>query len=178
MAFPAIRAKMQIEGYPYVPDKPPMVLGDYPIFDTYEEWGFIYLQSDNRMAAPEKKRETTKYAEQEGENTDPRTVDDAFDYKVKFLIECPNTNKENANIKIKKFNDAIRKVDENGIKTCNHIAFYNQAKRVMIVGIPEIIAEPESFYRYKGQVLDCVVVELTIHVDTPSLCDFSTMEYV
>lgn len=165
---------MQIEGYP----KEGLTLSDCPIFDTYEELGFIYIESDHRIGAPEKKRETTTYAEQEGENVDPRTVDDVFDYKVTFLIECPNTNKENANEKIKKFNDAIRKVDiETGIKTCKHIAFYNDYKRVMIIGIPEVIEEPKEFYRYKGDVLDCVLIELTIHVDKPSLCDFSTKVY-
>ena len=176
MAQPAIKARIQIEDYP----KEGNTLSDCPIFDTYKEFGFIYIESDKRTAAPEKKRETTTYAEQEGENTDLRTVDDVFDYKVTFLIECPNTNKENANAKIKKFNDAIRKIDtKTGIKTCKHIALYNDYKRVMIVGIPEVIAEPKEFYRDRhNNVLDCVLVELTIHVDTPSLCDFSTMEYV
>lgn len=176
MAHPAIRARIQIDGYP----QDGYVLSDCPIYDTFEEFGFIYIESDHRTAPPEKKRETTTYAEQEGENTDLRTVDDVFDYKITFLIECPNTNKENANAKIKKFNDAIRKIDHNtGIKTCKHIALYNDYKRVMIVGIPEVIAEPKEFYRDRNNtVLDCVLVELTIHVDTPSLCDFSTMVYV
>lgn len=143
--------------------------------DTFTKWGFIYIESDKRTAAPEKKRETTTYAEQEGENTDPRTVDDVFDYKVTFLIETPNSNKENANVKIKAFNDAIRSVDsKTKIKTCKRIKFYNDYKRVMISGIPEVIAEPKDFYRdRKGNVLDCVLFELTIHVDKPSECNFA-----
>lgn len=163
MAFPsALRADMLIEG------------SGYPKGDTYDKWGFIYLESDNRTSAPEKKRETTTYAEQEGENTDPRTVDDVFDYKVKFLIECPNSNLDNANKKIKAFNAAIRSVNPiTGIKTCRRVQFYNYFKRVMIAGIPEVIAEPTDFYRQiDGKTLDCVVVELTIHVDIPSACDF------
>lgn len=157
-----IRARLQIE--------------DGPIDDTYSKWGFIYIESDHRTAPPEKERETTSYAEQEGENVDPRTVDAPFDYAVKFLIETPNTDKDNANAKIKAFNDAIRETDaETKIKTCKTITFYNDYKRVKIVGIPEVIAEPTEFYRQlNGNVLDCVMIELKIHVSTPSLCDFST----
>lgn len=146
------------------------------IEDTYDKWGFIYIEAEHRTSAPEKKRETTTYAEEEGEHTDPRTVADVFDYTVKFLIECPNTNLENANVKIKAFNDAIRtKEKDSDIITCKRITFYNDYKRVKIVGIPEVIAEPKEFYRQQdGKVLDCVIIELKIHVDKPSLCDFST----
>lgn len=145
------------------------------IDDTYDKWGFIYIEADHRTAAPEKELEVTTYAEQEGENVDPRTVDASFDYNVKFLIETPNTDKENANVKIKAFNDAIRTRTQNSdIKTCKTITFYNDYKRVKIVGIPEPIAEPKEFYRQKnGNVLDCVLIELKIHVPKPSLCDFS-----
>lgn len=145
------------------------------IDDTYNKWGFIYIESDHRTSAPEKEREISTYAEQEGENVDPRTVDTSFDYTVKFLIETPNTNLENANAKIKAFNDAIRTIDpQTKIKTCKTITFYNDYKRVKIAGIPEIIAEPTEFYRQlNGNVLDCVLIELKIHVPKPSLCDFS-----
>lgn len=160
MAQPAIRVRMQIDG-------------EAQPTDTFDKWGFIYIESDNRIAPPEKKRETTTYAEEEGEHTDLRTVDDAFDYKVKFLIETPNTSKENANVKIKAFNDAIRSVKD-GVKTCKRITLYNDYKRVVIHGIPEIIAEPTDFYRDRnGKVLDCVLFELVIHVDQPSRCNFS-----
>lgn len=161
-AFPSIRARIQIGNEP-------------EISDTYTRFGFIYIEADHRTAAPEKERETTTYVEQEGENVDLRTVDDVFDYTVKFLIETPNTNMENANAKIAAFNNMIRDVDEKTkIKTCKRIAFYNDYKRVKIVGIPEIIAEPTEFYRQlNGNVLDCVLIELKIHVDKPSLCNFS-----
>lgn len=145
------------------------------IDDTYTKWGFIYIEADHRTSAPEKERETTTYVEQEGENVDPRTVDAPFDYTVKFLIETPNTNLENANAKIKAFNDAIRTHTPNSdVKSCKTITFYNDYKRVKIVGIPEIVAEPTEFYRQlNGNVLDCVLIELKIHVSKPSLCDFS-----
>lgn len=150
-------------------------IGNDSIEDTYAKWGFIYIEADHRTSAPEKEREVTTYAEQEGENTDPRTVDAPFDYTVKFLIETPNTNIENANAKIKTFNDAIReRAKDSDIKTCKTITFYNDYKRVKIVGIPEVIAEPTEFYRQQnGNVLDCVLIELKIHVSKPSLCDFS-----
>lgn len=153
------------------------IQGESSPTDTYDKWGFIYIESDNRTAAPEKKRETSTYAEQEGENVDPRTVDDVFDYKIKFLIECPNSDIDNANKRIKAFNDAIRSTDSvTGIKTCKRITLYNDYKRVKIVGIPEVIAEPKEFYRDRnGTVMDCVLFELTIHVDKPSECDFATL---
>lgn len=156
-----IRTRIQIE--------------DGSIDDTYTKWGFIYIEADHRTSAPEKERETTTYAEQEGENVDPRTVDASFDYTAKFLVECPNTNLENANVKIKAFNDAIRTIDpETNIKTCKTITFYNDYKRVKIVGIPEMIAEPKEFYRQQnGNVLDCVLFEIKIHVSEPSKCSFS-----
>ena len=161
MAYPSIFARIQIE--------------DGPIWDTYEQFGFIYIESESRTAAPEKKLETTTYAEQEGENVDPRTVDDVFDYKVKFLIETPNTDWGNANTKIRAFNNRIRDINETTkIKTIKRVTLYNDYKRVKIVGIPEIIAEPTDFYRDRnGNALDCVLFELTIHVDKPSLCDFA-----
>ena len=145
------------------------------IDDTYAKWGFIYIEAEHRTAAPEKEFEITTYVEQEGENVDPRTVDAPFDYTIKFLIETPNTNLANANVKIKAFNDAIREVDkETKIKKAKTITFHNDYKRVKIVGIPEPIAEPTEFYRQQnGNVMDCVLVELKIHVPQPSLCDFS-----
>lgn len=141
--------------------------------DTYDKWGFIYIEADHRTAAPEKGREVTSYAEEAGEHTDLRTVDDVFDYGVRFLIECPNKNKENANAKIAAFNSAIRSIDKD-IKTCKEVTFYNYYKRVMITGIPEIISEPKEFYRqYNGNVLDCVLFELKIHVSNPNKCEFN-----
>lgn len=146
------------------------------IEDFYTKWGFIYMRGDHRFAAPEKKRDATSYAEEAGEHTDPRTVDDAFDYSAKFLIETPNKNLVNANSKIKAWNDAVRTTEaESDIKTCKTVTFYDDYKRCKVVGIPEIIAEvDESDYyrRQNGDVMDCVVMELKIHVSNPGLCDF------
>ena len=146
------------------------------IEDFFKKWGFIYMSGDRRFAAPEKKRDTSSYAEEAGENTDPRTVDDAFDYTAKFLIEAPNKNLVNANSKIKAWNDAVReRTAGNDIKRCKTVTFYDDYKRVKIVGIPEIIAEVDEndyYRRQNGDVMDCVVVPLTIHVSNPNLCYF------
>lgn len=60
------------------------------------------------------------------------------------------------------------------IRTYKEIALYDDYKRVKIVGIPDPITEPEELYRRQnGEVMDCVVVELTIHVVDPTKCDFN-----
>ena len=149
-------------------------IGDDEILDTFEGWGFIYMDADERTEAPIKKREVSSYAEEAGERTDPRTVQDAFDYKVKFLIECPNRNLENANAKIALFNKSLytRGYDSN-IRTYKEVTFYNDYNRVKIVGLPEPIAQPTDFFRKQdGSALDCAQVELKIRVGDPSKCDF------
>ena len=146
------------------------------IEDFYTKWGFIYMSGDHRFAAPEKKRDESSYIEQAGVNADSRTVDDAFDYTAKFLIEAPNKNLVNANSKIKAWNDAVReRTAGSDIKHCKTVTFYDDYKRCKIIGIPEIIAEADEndyYRRQNGDVMDCVVVPLTIHVSNPNLCDF------
>lgn len=146
------------------------------IEDFFTKWGFIYMSGDHRFAPPEKKRDTTSYVEEAGEHTDPRTVDDAFDYSAKFLIEAPNQDLVNANSKIKAWNEAVRERTTGAdIKRCKTVTFYDDYKRCKIVGIPEIIEEvgEDDYYRRQdGSVMDCVVVELKIHVSNPNLCDF------
>lgn len=148
-------------------------IGDGQIYDTYEKWGFIYLSSDNRTAAPEKAMDVVNYAGANGKNVDPRVVLDAFDYKITFLIQASNNDLQNANVRIKEWNDAVREsVAGSAIKKCKTITLYNDHKRVKIVGIPDLIAKPTAFYRCKG-VDDCVKIELTIHVYNPDKCSFS-----
>ena len=108
------------------------------ILDTYKGYGFIYMSADNRTEAPIKKRDVTSYAEEAGEHTDPRTVQDAFDYKVKFLIEAPNQNLVNANTRIAAFNKALYTQQSNSdVRTYKEVTFYDDYKRVKIVGLPE-----------------------------------------
>lgn len=146
------------------------------IEDFYTKWGFIYMSGDHRFAPPEKKRDATSYPEQAGKNEDPRTVDDEFDYSAKFLIEAPNKNLVNANSKISAWNKAVReRTPGSDIKRCKTVTFYDDYKRCKITGIPEIIAEVDEkdyYRRQNGDTMDCVVVELKIHVSKPSLCDF------
>lgn len=148
---------------------------DGPVLDTYEGHRLIYKESDNRTEAPIKKRDATSYLEQAGENIDPRTVQDAFDYKVQFIIEAPNKNLQNANAIIAAFNKKIYTQPANSdIRIYKEITFYNDYKRVKIVGIPEPIAEPKELYRRQnGDAMDCAIVELTIHVSDPAKCDFN-----
>lgn len=150
-------------------------IGDGETLDTFNGWGFIYMDADERTEAPIKKREVSSYAEESGEHTDPRTVQDAFDYTIKFLIECPNRNLENANAKIAAFNKALYSASYNSdIRTYKEVTFYNDYNRVKIVGYPEPIAQPTDFFRKQdGSALDCAQVELKIRVSDPKKCDFS-----
>lgn len=153
-------------------------IADGAIYDTYEQYGLIYLSSDNRFAPPTKGFATSTYAEESGEHIDPRTVDDAFDYKIRFCINVPNRDLVNANAKIKAFNELMydKKADSD-IKTFKEFTFYNDYKRVKVVGIPEPIAEvdDDDFFRDKyGKVYDAVIVELKLRVTDPNRCEFST----
>lgn len=153
-------------------------IGSGNVVDTEEQYGFIYLDSDKRLGAPSKGFESTSYPEEEGEHIIPKTVDAAFDYKVKFFIQADSL--ENANAKIATFNSALYDyvLDSNSVATSvkeyKQVTFYNDYKRHKIVGYPSEISEAEEFWRdRKNQVNDVVVVEWTIRVNKPSLCDFN-----
>ncbi len=150
-------------------------IGDGTIEDFYSKWGFIYMDADERTEAPVKERAVSNYAEEAGEHTDPRTVQAPFDYTAKFLIEAPNKNLLNANAKIAAFNAALYSQQEGSdIRRYKTVTFYNDYNRVKIVGIPEPIAEPASFYRRQdGSQMDCAEVELKIRVGDPKQCDFN-----
>lgn len=146
-------------------------------YDSYSKYGFIYKKSDRRFAPPEKKCDTSSYAEEAGEHIDNRTVYDAFDYSVEFIIECPNKNLVNANSKIAAFNEAIRDSKEKSdVKTIKEITLYDYYKRCKIVGYPNLIStvdESSYFRRADGSAMDCVVINLTIRVCDPNKCDFN-----
>ena len=40
--------------------------GDSTIYDMYQKFGFIYKDSDTIFSPPEKKRDSTSYAEEHG----------------------------------------------------------------------------------------------------------------
>lgn len=149
-------------------------VGDGVIEDTYSKWGFIYMDADERTEAPIKPRSSSSYAEKAGDNVDPRTVQDAFDYTAKFLVECPNKNFKNANSLIAAFNQALYEQESGSdVRTYKTVTFYNDLNRVKIVGLPDPIAEPTSLYRRQdGSVMDCAQVDFKIHVSDPTKCDF------
>lgn len=153
---------------------------DGDILDTFAGWGLIYLDADERTEAPIKKRKATSYAEKAGENLDPRSVPDAFDYTVKFLIQTPNRFLTSANAKIAEFNRALYDVKpdpDSDVRIYKTVTFFNDFNRVKIVGIPEPIAQPTDFYRRSdGSALDCAQVEFKIRVCNPLLCDFNLGE--
>lgn len=148
-------------------------IGDGEILDTFEAHKLIYMDSDHHTEAPIKKRDTTSYAEEAGEHTDPRTVQDAFDYKVRFVIDTQDTDLASANAIVAAFNSKLyTQPADSDIRTYKEVTFYNDYKRVKIVGLPEPIAEPKEMYRTKGGH-DCAIVELTLRVTDPTKCDFN-----
>ena len=147
-------------------------IGNGAIADT-QTYGLVYLDSDKRVGPESKGFESTQYPEEEGEHVIPKTVDAAFDYKVKFFIQA--TSLEDANARIAAFN-ALLYTQESGssVKTFKQVEFYNDYKRHKIVGYPKPISEATDFWRDRSnQVNDVVIVEWTIRVTKPSLCDFS-----
>lgn len=142
------------------------------ILDTMDGYGLVYINSDSRFAPPIKEREKTSYPEQEGENISIKTVDDAFDYKSTWFIKADGSL-DNANAVIARFNSLLYTQDGD-IKTFKQVSFYNDYKKVKIVGIPSPISEAKEFWRdASGKQHDVVCVEWTIRVTRPSLCDFN-----
>lgn len=138
-----------------------------------QSYGLVYVSSDSILGAPSKGFESTSYPEQEGENINPKTVDAAFDYTVKFFIKADDLL--NANSIIKAFNDSLfTQAEGSDVKEYKRVYFYNDYKRVLIVGYPSPIQEATNFWRdTKGDVHDVVVVDFKIRVDQPHLCNFN-----
>lgn len=147
---------------------------DGEVRNFYDAFGFIYMDADERTAPDEKEDAVSSYAEQAGENRDSRTVDAAFDYKAKFLVEAPNKDLTNVNVKVNDFNRAVReKLPDCDVKRKREITFYNLLNRVKIVGTCEPVAEPtECYHSNRYGELDFAVVELKMRVSDPRKCDF------
>lgn len=147
-------------------------IGDGAIEDTYTAHKLIYMDADNRTEAPIKKRDVTTYAEQAGDNTDPRTVQDAFDYKVQFIIDGQDKDLKRVNSIIAAFNRKLYTQPANSdIRTYKEVTFYNDFKPCKIVGLPEPIAECKEFKKSKNGY-EFAQVELVIHVSDPTKCNF------
>lgn len=150
-------------------------IGEGEIFDTYEKWGLIYLDADKYTESPIKPRDTTSYPEDAGEHVDKRTVQAAFDYSVRFAIDTPNSLPTSANAIIDAFNRALYEtVGGSNVRRYQEVTFYNDFDQVMIVGLPEPIAQPEEWYRSRNKrTNDIAVVEFKIRVNDPSKCNFN-----
>lgn len=143
---------------------------DGDIYDITERYGLVYLNGDKRFGAPAKKFEESVYPEQSGKNIYPKTTDEAFEYKVDFLIKTNEITR--ANKKISKFNSSLYTQDGD-VKTFKRVTLYDDYKGVVIVGYPQPMSEAKEFFRDKrGRVADIVVCEWVINVNDPSLCDF------
>ena len=150
-------------------------IGSGELLDTIDGYGLIYISADSRFAAPIKEFEKTSYPEQEGENILANTVSDAFDYKVTWFVKADGSL-GNANGVIAGFNSLLY-TQEGDVKTFKQVTFYNDYKKVKIVGTPSLIQEATEFWRdANGKQHDVVCVEWVIRVSKPSLCDFNLTE--
>lgn len=147
-------------------------IGDGAIEDTFAAHKLIYIDADNRTEAPIKKRDASSYAEQAGEHTDPRTVQDAFDYKVQFIIDGQDKDLKRVNSIIAAFNKKLYTQPANSdIRIYKEVTFYNDFKPHKIVGLPEPIPECKEFKKSKNGY-EFAQVELVIHVSDPTKCNF------
>lgn len=148
-------------------------IGDGAIEDTFTAHRLIYMDADNRTEAPIKKRDASSYAEQAGDNTDPRTVQDAFDYKATFIIDGQDKDLKRVNSIIAAFNKKLYTQEaDSDIRTYKEVTFYNNFKPHKIVGIPEPIAECKKFKKSR-KGYEFAQVEFIIHVSDPTKCDFN-----
>lgn len=141
------------------------------IVDIFEQYGLVFIKSDTLFEAPIKKMEATSYPEEEGEHLTGKTVSDAFDYKVTFFVQTNSIS--NANEIINQFNKELyTQVGDMKIFKC--VSFYDDYKKVKIVGFPSLLSEGKDFFRdTKGKQYDIVLTEWKIRVMKPSLCDFN-----
>lgn len=147
-------------------------IGDGAIEDTFAAHKLIYIDADNRTEAPIKKRDVSSYAEKAGDNTDPRTVQDAFDYKVQFIIDGQDKDLKRVNSIIAAFNKKLYTQPANSdIRTYKEVTFYNDFKPCKIVGLPEPIPECKEFRKSKNGY-EFAQVEFVIHVSDPKKCNF------
>lgn len=147
-------------------------IGDGAIEDTFAAHKLIYIDADNRTEAPIKKRDVTSYVEQAGDNTDPRTVQDAFDYKAQFIIDGQDKDLKRVNSIIAAFNKKLYTQEaDSDIRIYKEVTFYNDFKPHKIVGLPEPIAECKEFKKSKNGY-EFAQVELVIHVGDPTKCNF------
>lgn len=144
--------------------------------DTRDAFGLIYLSSDKWLAAPTRAYTASSYAEEAGEHIDNRTTEEAYDYKITFLVEVFSKQINDGihvNTRIAQLNNAMfAKSADSDILTARQVTIYDLTKHRKIVGFPKRISEPkdENIFYYKNQEL--AVIELSLRVTDPTLCDF------
>lgn len=145
---------------------------DGEILDTIDAYGLVYMQGDRIFAAPVKDFAKSSYPEKSGENILPKTVDDAFEYKIVFFIQTNSITRANKKISI--FNSLLY-TQEGDVKTFKQVTFYDDYKGVTIVGYPKPMKDATEFWRdANGFQQDLVCCEWVIQVNNPSLCDFDS----
>ena len=144
--------------------------------DTRDAFGLIYLSSDKRLAAPVRAYEAVSYAEEAGEHIDPRTVEDAFDFKITFVTEVLTNQIESGlhvNTRIARLNDALFVRQKNSdILQARQTTIYDLTKHRKITGYPIWISEPRDEDIFYSNNQELAVIELTLRVNDPKLCDF------
>jgi hypothetical protein len=138
--------------------------------NMFSAYGVKYASVTERyLSAPTYDFPTVSYPEG-GENIYPKTTYKPFDYKLKLSISAPNQNTTNANVVVNNLNRAMRD-ESDGMLTYKQVTLWDYRNRCMIVGTPSSISQPTTFWRDE-QGEDLAVIELSIHVSDPSLCDF------
>lgn len=139
--------------------------GGTNIYDSYDRYRWVYADSDDIMGAPMKDNEKTEFEKGRLDYT-KKYYEESFDYKITFVANGADTNKDNAaNSYLRKFMSDIHTDDE-----MNEITFYDKRKGVKIVGIYKDIKESD-FHRSVG-FEDCLKIELTLRVLEPQKCEF------
>lgn len=149
--------------------------------DTRDAFGLTYLSSDKLLAAPVRAYEATSYAEQAGENIDPRTTEEAFDFKITFCTESidPRVSMRRTSTLIKKINDALFSRTQGGdIMTARKVTIYDYPRNRVIVGYPKPITEPEDDQYFISRSQEFAVVSLNLRVTNPNECDFDWEESI
>lgn len=148
-------------------------IGEGEIEDTFAAHKLIFLEGDDKVEAPIKKRDTTTYAEEAGEHADPRTVQNAFDYKASFIVDGQSETVNSVNAIIAAFNAKLYTQEaESDIRTYKVVEFYDDDKHHKIVGLPEPIAEIKTLERSTSGY-EFAQVEWSIRVSDPTKCIFN-----
>lgn len=144
--------------------------------DTRDAFGMIYLSSDKLFAAPTRAYEATSYAEEAGEHIDPRTTEEAFDFKITFVTEVTGGQIESGlhvNTCVAALNNALfSKPANSDILTARKVTIYDLTKHRKIVGYPKRISEPREDDVFYSHNQEFAVIELNLRVTDPKLCDF------